>query len=178
MYVSLHDHDLLVKSINVIPQRHTKHHQFPTKFGPLLLIIRNKIFKLICLLANTSIIIVTNNAHYCMYMYQGCRKQRKANILRTDLVRQGPRCIPMIINIRDCPLWWLFPITFPSPASCSNLNALTAPSLFPISQKRLAFNRALRWRVFPRRRQYASRVVLLWWTAIHMCRSWCNYFST
>ena len=34
-----------------------------------------------------------------MYMYQGCRKQSKANILKTDLVRQAPTCIPMIINI-------------------------------------------------------------------------------
>ena len=39
-------HDPLLKSINVIPQRHTKHHLFPTKFGALFLIIRNnKFFK-------------------------------------------------------------------------------------------------------------------------------------
>ena len=102
-----------------------------------------------------------NNVYYYVYMYQGCRKQRKANILKTYLVRKAPTCtdIPMIITIHTmvAPRDGLVSITFPSPASCSNLNALTAPSLFPLSRKRLAFNRALRWRIFPgRRRQYAA----------------------
>ena len=42
------------------------------------------------------------------------------------------------------------------PASCSSLSARMAPSLFPLSRNCFVVNGALRWRVYPGRRQYAA----------------------
>ena len=61
------------------------------------------------------------------------------------------------IHTMVVPRCGLHSITDPKPASSSILIALTAPSLFPLSRKRLATRRALIWRTFPgRRRQYAA----------------------
>ena len=70
-------------------------------------------------------------------------------------------CISMYCALRIhtmvVPRCGLHSITDPKPASSSILIALTAPSLFPLSRKRLATRRALIWRTFPgRRRQYAA----------------------
>lgn len=56
------------------------------------------------------------------------------------------------------PRCGLHSITFPRPASSSIkfLIALTAPSLFPLSRKRLATRRALMCSTFPGRRQLAA----------------------